>query len=304
MKPMKRRGAPSARVAYGTLRRVLLEAAGRHPLLTHGPVLTEDGSNLLTIDMRRLKFASPFDLAATAAVADAAIDRQPVRVLLPDADDVASYVVRMNLLEVLHDTVTVVGVVPTGPRKPLDSVLVELTRITSPDDAQRVGGAFAGIVLEQFGDAARSVFRATGELLDNAVSHGRSAGGAFAAVQYYTGATSGREGLEFAICDNGIGVLNHLRHNQRYAGITTSRQALKKAVKEKVSGVDPDRGYGLFDVVKIIGSLDLASLVIASGDASLFKRQADGRLITEEKRMTSPIGGTWAWLRVRLPRRG
>ncbi len=282
----------------------MLRLAGRHPLLSDGPVMLDDGAPSLTVDMSQLQFASPLDLCALAAIVDAQAEQSEVTLAMPTDPDVARYLSRMNLISNLPDNVVVVGDTPVGDRRPLDTMLVELTRVAEPADAERVGERFRRVALAQFGGAASQLFRAMGELLDNAVSHGSHPGVAFASAQYYSGTTSGRHGLEVAICDNGIGVLRHLRRNERYARISTSKAALSAALREGVSGVveEPERGFGLFDVVRIVGSLDLASLVLASGDASLFKRRRNERFVTDEKALITPIDGTWAWLRVRLPK--
>src|SRR5439155_16664799 len=103
---------------------------------------------------------------------------------------------------------------------------------------------FAGVV-------AGPVFRGVGELIDNAVSHGDSQIGAFVAAQSYTGAISGRPGFEFAVCDTGMGVLDHLRGNPKYALVPDAPTALAYAIRPGVTGTSEPRGYGVADLLQI-----------------------------------------------------
>jgi hypothetical protein len=266
--------------------------------------VADDGSEVFTIDLRRLTFASPLDLAGVAALAEHHAVSGSVRLQLPTDEAVTSYLGRMNLLDNLPGQVSLEGPVPGGDRRALDKILVEVSRVTSAEDAEGMWARFGDIALTHFGESAKLVFKATGELLGNAVTHGSQPGAVITAAQYYSGKTSGRGGLEVAICDTGVGVLRHLRRNPRFARITTSTAALRVAFQAGASGVaeDKDRGFGLADVLQLVGRLDLASLILASGDCALFKRWNGRLLLTQETRLITPIEGTWAWLRVRLPR--
>jgi anti-anti-sigma regulatory factor len=272
------------------------------PLLRAGPRPADDGESTVTIDMTGLTFVSPLDLTAIAAIADAAILRgQSVRLICPADASVASYIERMDLLTQFDARVSVEAQPAAGARADSTQVLVELTRVTSSDAASVLGSSFGDLAEAQFGSGALALFKCLGELLDNAASHGKSLGGGFAAAQYYTGTTSGRHGLELAVSDNGAGVLGHL--GRRYKNLATDRAALEAAVRGPVSGLaETGRGWGLHDIVQLTGAASRAAFVLASGQTALYKSQRDGRLVTKLTPLAAPIEGTWAWLRVRLPK--
>jgi hypothetical protein len=155
---------------------------------------------------------------------------------------------------------------------------------------------------EQFvAGVAALAFRAAGELIDNAASHGHSQIGAFLCAQTYTGATSRRPGFEFAVCDTGIGVLAHLRGNPDYLDIPDSPTALACALKQGVSGTGEKRGNGLTDLLQFTQDGGVGRLVIRSEDgiASVAQRRHNRRDVYAAT--TAHITGTWAWLRVRFP---
>jgi hypothetical protein len=280
---------------------VLLQLSGRHPLLSHGPQLAADGEERLTVDLTELRFASPLELAAVGVlVSHHRIQGAPTTVRLPRAPDVASYLQRMDLFRHAGQQTRVLGVMPADDRRDQSNVLLELRRVHEPADAEAVTAGFADLAQARFGGATWP-FHALGELLDNATSHGKSEIGAFAAAQYYRGTTSGRPGLELAVCDAGVGVLEHLRRNPRNQLLPTSRSALRRALRAGVSGTSERRGYGLHDVLKRIGRVHMASLVLASGEYAIHRRLTPAGSVTRAMRLVSPIRGTWAWVRVRLP---
>ena len=125
------------------------------------------------------------------------------------------------------------------------------------------GGGLGALQLQE---TYGKVFAAMGELIDNAIDHGASGEGAFVAAQVYSGATSGRRGLEVAICDTGVGVLAHLRRNPKHADIPDSADALKQAFIPGVSGTTEDRGNGLSDLLSFLQFGGLARVHLRSGD--------------------------------------
>lgn len=282
-----------------------LDVTGRLPLLKHGPQVEDDGRRELTIDLSRLHFASPLDLAAVAALAEVAIQHgQPVTMIRPEDPGVDAYVARMDLYICLDPRVRISGDALAVEKSARTDVLVEVGRIRSAQAASEMGERFANIAKQQgFGNAVPGLFRALGELLDNAATHGQSEAGAFAAAQFYTGATSDRQGLELAVCDTGVGVRQHLnQHRQRF---TTDRTALDRAVLAPITGTDEHgRGWGLSDVVQYVGAHERAAFVIASGSSALYTSQRDGLISRRLTALATPIEGTWVWLRVRLPMKG
>lgn len=278
---------------------VLLQLAGRHPLLrndlrTSGPAHTG-----LVIDARRLRFASPLDLAGIAALAHARADGGDVELFLPAAADVTSYVQRMDLIDRLPPGARIAGALPLDSRSDRSSALLE-TSILTPQTADALGERIFRLAIAGLGPRVGiKVARSIGELLDNAISHGKGQPGAFIAAQAYTGKTTGYRRLEVAVCDSGIGVLDHLRRNPHYADTANSVHALRRALKRGVSGTDEPRGHGLPDLLADAGLSGPARLVIRSGDGLL----RVGRLRTDASRVQAQasstwVQGTWTWLRV------
>lgn len=279
-----------------------MKLSGRLPLLTRGPQLIDDGGDALTIDLSELEFASPLELTGTAAIAQRHISEgRNVEVTPPSRPDIASYVRRMDLFtESSYVGARVIDTKPLDYRQDQSSVLLELRRVTTPAEAEDVATWFANVAEDRFGLGSLAL-HALGELLDNATTHGDSKVGAFVAAQFYSGRTSRRPGLELAVCDAGIGVLAHLTGNPKHAHIATSAEALHAALQPGISGTDQPRGFGLHDVLRYIGRQDMSGLILASGDAAIHRRIRQGQDTDLRTRLASPIAGTWAWLRVRLP---
>ena len=260
------------------------------------------------IDARQMTFLSPLDIAGIAvlAVRQRGVGRR--RLLLPDDEGITSYMERMNLLAYLDTLCDVIGERSSQPRHDRSVSLLELTRIARVDDAERVSEGLAKLAAARFDQRlASTVFRTVGELVDNAISHGGGPSGAFVAAQTYTGETSAHPGLEVAVCDTGIGVLSHLTSNSRYRQITRAETALKWALKEGVTGVDPAeqegrrRGYGLPEVLQLAGRDGFAHLVLRSDDG-LAQIDISGRVTQPSfQSCRAKVPGTWAWLRVNLP---
>jgi hypothetical protein len=179
--------------------------------------------------------------------------------------------------------------------------LLEVTPLDA-ETADDVGARLGRLVTGHFVNAKGGhVFRALGELLDNAVSHGASAAGAFVAAQAYTGKTTGRRAFEVAVADTGMGVLSHLRHNPEFAGLDSAGEALTKALVPGVSGAPNERGYGLGDLIDAAAASGQIEFHLRSGDAGIrvIGHPAGDHMDLLPARMS--IVGTWAWLRVEIP---
>lgn len=278
-----------------------VELAGRLPFLRRDVRISTADEGRMVLDARRLLFASPLDLAAIAALAHAgAAGEAGVELILPRDPGVASYLQRMDVLRRLPPGTEIFGSAPPEQRRDRSKVLLEVS-LLSPATADELVTRLGTLTAARFeAHAARRVVQNAGELIDNAVTHGQSALGAFVSAQAYTGVTSRRPGFEFAVCDTGVGVLDHLRGNPAYAEISDAPCALACAVQPGVTGTDDRRGYGLADTLEITRS-GVERLVLRSGDgiASIALRRGQRRDAFAESSLT--IAGTWAWLRARFP---
>lgn len=280
-----------------------IELSGRRPLTRRvTPVHHKEHPGELVLDARALTFASPLDLAAMLALAYAAQARDaPTTLLAPEEYDLACYLERMNVISALPAGSQVKGAVPVRGRRDRADALVEVLPVSMRTVQQLIHrvGKLTQAHLEA--PAGRLAFQSIGELIDNAVSHGTSDIGAFAAAQAYTGKTTGRRGVEFAICDTGVGVLQHLRGNPDNRYVQDEPAALAHAMQRGVTGTREQRGNGLADLFKVTDLAGYTRLVLRSGRglASVVARQDDRR--RRYVTAADPIEGTWAWLRVRYP---
>ena len=276
--------------------------AGRRPLLAAALRVSDVENPSLIIDAADLEFASPLELTSIVALAhDAARNDRQITLDLPVREAVTSYLQRMDVIRRLPRRCGLNGRLPPENRANHSTVLMEvvsLTQDTAEDVVARMG-RLAGGRLGQAG--ARLMIEAFGELIDNAVSHGESESGAFLAVQAYSGETSGRTGVEAAVSDLGVGVLAHLRRNPEHGSIGSSKEALRRAVRERVTGTTEARGYGLSDAVKIASKSGAAQLILRSGDA-VASASTEGDDVHWSFQPGIAITGTWAWLRAWVPR--
>ncbi len=280
-----------------------IEFVGRRPLLRQvTPVHRTEDPGHLVLDMRQLTFVSPLELAAVAALAHTVEARHvPTTLHMPNESDVSSYLARMDLRAVLPPGSRIVGSASGQRRMDRSDRLLEVMRVSAETEDElmdRIGRVALAQLDPGFG---RRAVQSIGELVDNAVSHGASPIGAFAAAQTYTGRTSKRRGLEFAICDTGIGILEHLRRNPAYRGLEDGRDALAQALLPGVTGTSDKRGNGLADLFNVTDNAGYSILVLRSGAglASVAARRHDRR--RDYVATADEITGTWAWLRVRDP---
>jgi hypothetical protein len=279
----------------------MIRLAGRFPLLRDGPRYGDDGDERLTIDLRDLAFASPLELAAVASLGSTHAVSRPVQVLTPLHPDVASYLARMDLFAQLEPVARIVGAVPDGLRQSRTESLLEVQPVANNQEGSAVSDWFCRALETRLGpEQTHAPFKMFGELLENAWTHGKSQTGAFAAAQYYSGMSTGRPGLELAICDSGVGVLEHLQRNPKHIDLASSAEALRLAFRRGVSGTRDDRGIGLPEVLRLVSNSDGTSLVFASGDAGVHYRGAGGGVTVVESMLHDEILGTWVWLRVHL----
>ena len=280
-----------------------LNLAGGTPLADAGFLSGQDPDKLV-LDATALAFACPLDLAGIVAWAHwAASTAMPVTLNLPADRAMASYLQRMDVLRHMPSRTQIVGRVPPDIRSDRSGSLLEVTVLNSgnvDDLAERIGPLVMGFYGED-SEAGAAVVRACGELMANAASHGESDRGAFVAAQLHTGTTTDGPRLEFAVCDTGVGVMNHLRGNPRYAHYQQDKHAIAKAMKAGVTGIPNDkRGNGLSDVIEDTRRFGEVAFQIRSGKGEV---RVHG---TPEGHKQSPsdradeTAGTWAWLTHRL----
>ena len=277
---------------------------GRQPLLRTEMRVTGLDEEQLVIDGRDLRFAGPLELTAAAALTHVhARAGEPVLLYLPNRDEVTSYAQRMDLLEHLAPETKVHGYTPFEVRNDCSTRLLEVTPLNLTT-RQPVVDRLRLLAQANFrSPLADRVVTGITELVDNAVTHGHSETGAFIAAQVYSGRTTRHPRLEVAVCDTGMGVLEHLRrgpHADR-TRVTTCSDSLRRAFRRGVTGTDDERGYGLCDVFARTEELGIARVVLRSGDglARVARRGKVRRLLRRTTECSTP--GTWAWARVGFP---
>lgn len=261
----------------------------------------QEAPGRLVLDARGLTFASPLELTGLVAHAHAAAHHgELVEVLTPADRNVASYLERMDVIGHLADRAFVRDAPPGAPRFDRITQLTEVTHVTT-HTADVFIDRLSRMIFDYLDPALRkAAFFGVGELVDNAISHGSSEPGAFAAAQLYSGRTSTYAGMEFAICDTGVGVLSHLRRNPRYEHLHDAPAALACALQPGVSGTNDPRGYGLHDLLSTNDGYVRLVLRSGAGIASVVARPSHGAR-PQAVDWADPVPGTWAWLRVRNP---
>ena len=268
--------------------------------------LSGTGPDTLVIDATKLTFASPLDLAGIVATAHwAASDSIRVTLLLPSDSDAAAYLQRMDVLRQMPSRTQILGFVPPDARADRRGSLMEVTALNEKnvnDLSERLGPLVTGIYKSSSPAAAAAVFRACGELMGNATEHGSSDHGAFIAAQLHTGTTTEGARLEFAVCDTGIGIMEHLRGNPMYAHLTRDELAIAMATQAGVSGIATDgRGNGLSDAIEDSRHHGRVDLGIRSGRGELLVEGTRSCHTSRKLSRQDQTSGTWAWLTHRLP---
>ena len=284
---------------------------GRRPLMTAAFLGTHTGTGALVIDASKLTFASPLDLTGLLAYAhNIAAASIPVEFVVPQDDDAAAYVQRMDVLRHLPSGVGVRGRrLPVDVRTDRAHRLIEVTRVRGDEDdaAVKVGNMVTSHYADIDAGVGRAVTRACLELLSNAAEHGTGGAGAFLAAQTYTsdpdvaGSPPMRR-FEFAICDSGVGVRAHLRNNPKLDYLMNDVQALNAASLTGISGAGDDRGNGLFDLVDKTKKRGHIDLQLRSGFAELtVNGSLDEAVARDPQPRPDCTPGTWAWLTFTMP---
>ena len=260
---------------------------------------------MAVLDLRSIEFVEPSGLCGLAALLEFLIPRARLVGLRFSGHDVAAYLERMNFFKVFgHRVETNVDVAALEERRRGNpGTLQELIRFHSEEEIPGIINRISEILEnKEYRLRERAAICATlSEICANAVEHGSSPFGAYAAVQAYQHIVSGGRGqgeeVLVAIADGGVGVRETLSRNPAYAAHTASdNDALRHALKMGVSGTgEIGRGGGLAVVGQIAaragGSLSLRS---GSGRVTFYGDRTNSRNVPD-------FPGTF--VRVSLPRK-
>lgn len=281
---------------------------GDKPLAT-GAFLSGEGLDTLVVDAQAMSFACPLDLAGIVATGHWA-SGCGLRVILrmPHDVDTAAYLQRMDVLRQMPPRTQILGHVPVDVRTDRRGTLMEVTALNEKnvnDLAERLGHLVTSAYAQVSGAAGAAVFRACSELMSNATEHGVSDQGAFIALQVYSGSSTGIPRLEFAVCDTGIGVMQHLRRNPEHSHLTRDDLAIKRALEPGVSGIGREqRGNGLSDAIEHTRQYGAVELQIRSGKGEVVVVGTPARHRVRLQSRPDQTSGTWAWLTHRWPNDG
>ena len=280
-----------------------MEIGGKAPFSRAALVVAEPPRRY-TLDARGLEFATPLELVGIAALlANGRALRRRTRLVMPIDHSACTYLERMNIVELAqHFGAEVEGSKTSGPRQP--SRLIEARQVRSTPEIDDICALVHDLVAPNGNPAvAATAVEIAGELMDNALTHAESRFGCFVAAQHYTGETTHRPRVEFAIADAGVGILAHLRRNNRFASLENSDKAILKALKRNVSGIDDPagtRGNGLPDVLDA-GAREGGRLIMRSGNG-VARVTFGGARPARAERSEAPTPGTWALVQLDLPR--
>ena len=265
----------------------------------------------VVLDLRCVEFVEPPGICGRAALLEFLIPRSGEVGLALSGHDVPAYLERMDFFRIFGDRVRTNVVVAALEERQRHNpgTLQELINFHSEEDIPGIISRISEILENKdYRLRERVAICATlSEICANAVEHGRSPFGAYAAVQAYQHIVSGRHGgsrgerrgeeVLVAIADGGVGVRETLSRNPKYAKHTASdNDAIRHALKMGVSGTgEVGRGGGL----AVVGQ------IAARAGGSLSLRSGSGRITYYGDRTNSrnvpAFPGTF--VRVSLPRK-
>lgn len=260
----------------------------------------------VVLDLRSVEFVEPSGLCGLATLLEFLIPRSEEVGIALSGRNVPAYLERMDFFRIFGDRVLTNADISTLEvrQRGNPGTLQELVNFHSEEEIPSIVSRISEILeKKEYRLRERAAICATlSEICANAVEHGASPFGAYAAVQAYHHIVSGgreRQGEEVivAIADGGVGVRKTLSHNPEYAEFTkTDNDALRHALKMGVSGTgEIGRGGGLAVVAQIStrakGSLSLRS---GAGRVTFYGDRTNSRNVP-------PFPGTF--VRVSLPRK-
>lgn len=231
-------------------------------------MFTRDG--VRTVDLSDVRWVDPVHLVTVAAAAEASHrDGLAFRLRGPAAPDRSRYAARMLLGEVVHELGGTHDLAEVG-RSEVSEHLVEVARLSTPADVDRLARLVHDRVAELDDHLAHALHQGVAEIGQNVCDHARSVG--FVAAQ-----TIPRRGeLRFAVADPGVGLLATLRGQ----GAASDQHAIELAL----AGVSRTgrRGTGLPSTLRVItrlgGHFYLASGVAATSITNARSTVSDGPL--------------------------
>jgi histidine kinase/DNA gyrase B/HSP90-like ATPase len=261
---------------------------------------------MVALDLRSVEFVEPTGLCGLAALLEFLTARASIVGVRLAGYNVPAYLERMNFFRIFgHRIETNVDVATLEERRRGNpGTLQELVNFHSEEEIPDIINRISEILEnKEYRLRERAAICATlSEICANAVEHGASPFGAYAAVQAYHHIVSGgreRRGEEvlIAIADGGVGVRETLSRNSKYAEFTkTDNDALRHALKMGVSGTgEIGRGGGL----AVVGQIS------ARAGGSLSLRSGAGRVTFYGERTNSRNVPTFpgTFVRVSLPRK-
>lgn len=257
-----------------------------------GAVAALDGScTRFEVMAGSLSFATPLDLCALRALVDqAARVCDTVFFDCPVTPDVHNYLARMNFYERIPANVELSRGAPALRRTNRTARLIEVCRVESSDDVQRLEESVWAVAQPHFGSGpmARACVSVIAAATENVLDHAKSPVGAMVAAQSYS-----RTGLQLAVVDLGLGIPDTLRSRAEYRSLTDI-EAVRRALDDGVTSTgEAGRGAGLAEIISSAQRTRNSTLVIQSGRAQFTVSCSRGTARTYSTRPGISTPGTW-----------
>lgn len=228
------------------------------------------------VDARHTRFATPYGLATLLCVAQSRAEKADFAP--PEDENVASYWARASFYRYAEELYTMRGTVPR-PRATQDSdVLLEMTPVARSEDVHavvdRVKDRATHILTTKLDLEPRATmgFAMTlSEACQNIVEHAGRGGWVMVQTYNWSKRRVGRDVVQIAVCDAGIGFRRSLETSRAraLADRWDDAIALESGVMNSVSRfADPGRGQGLKGMRGYVHRVD-GKLSIRSGRARL-----------------------------------
>lgn len=261
--------AAGARLTVGTVGRLLEPAFAER----FGRPLA------VTLDLRSVEFATPYALAALATQIEAATSRgQKVRILCPASREALMYLAVSGFFCHVRSRAVVEGPAEFVDRGPTTvKTVLPLTRIEDNDDVDKALADVRALVrqLSRDGEWFKRFRNLVVELCGNIFRHADVQVG-YVVAQRYTG--RGGAFIELAIGDAGRGVIGSLADLHPRLLNLDPAEALKTAVRERLSSrLDDYGGNGFHGLYKVAAERH-GQFVLRSGRARITSHRGSAEL--------------------------